>query len=165
MPARPHQLRVDSWTAHVLESLPADATEVEVQPDGAFAHFDVSELAKNGAGSGRKRKRPSEGGDVTGSAGVGRSGVAGSSSSSSSGSGSGSGGAVTAAAAAASLSDGGTSGSSQESTTTDVTVEADKAEVGGSAPAARTVAAVDVIEIDSGDDEDHPICLSSDEDE
>ena len=159
MPSRPHQLRVDSWTAHVLESLPADATEVEVQPDGAFAHFDASELAKNGAGSGRKRKRPSQGGDVTGSAGVCTSGVAGSSSSSSSSSGS----AVMAAAAAASLSDGGTSGSSQESTTTDVTVEADRADVGGSAPAAKTVAAVDVIEIDSGDDEDHPICLSSDE--
>lgn len=57
VPARPHQLRVDSWTANVLEASPADRVEVEVQPDGAFG--PVPERAVGGASTGssqRKRK-------------------------------------------------------------------------------------------------------------
>ena len=60
-PARPDQLRVDPWTSHVLESSPVTRLEVEVNPDGSFGPVPTPD-ATSGGSSSRKRKERSGGG-------------------------------------------------------------------------------------------------------
>ena len=154
-PARPHQLRVDSWLANVLEVSPPDRAEVEVQPDGSFGAVPERPLGGAG-GSSRDRKRKAaaaaleiddanepSGGSGGGGGGGGGSCSSGGGGSSSSGESSGSGGTHAGVAAAM-----------QELVQTTL-----------GAPAVPHVAveSIEVLEVEQGDDADHPIELSDDD--
>ena len=176
-PARPHQLRVDSWMAHVLEVSPADRTEVEVQPDGEFGAVPERppQSHSGGGAAGRKRKAAAmaaaaleidgeidDGGETAAAAATGAAGADGGGGSSSD-----AGGSSSAAGAGGSSSAAGAGGSSYTAqdgggTNSDAT--------GGSNPSAMpppppppAVPAVEVVEIDEGDDAEHPIELSDDD--
>ena len=70
-PARTHELRVDSWTARVIKSLEAEQTEVEVQPDGSFAAYVPQARGPNGLSStSRKRRREKGSGANEGAGGT-----------------------------------------------------------------------------------------------
>ena len=104
--ARPHQLRVDSWVAHVLEKASGAQLEVEVRPDGSFG--TPSSSGTSFSHTGRKRKQSGDAAPLE-------------------------------LSPAAPGSAGGSSASREPAPP--------KAEV---------------IDIESGDDENHPICIDSD---
>lgn len=150
-PARPHQLRVDSWLANVLAVEPPSRLEVEVQPDGQFGPVPERPPTSAGGGGGgsgsaakRKREAAAEAAleldDGDGAAGVG--GASGVSSGGASGGVSGSAGDSGASGGAASTAPPGPA-------------------VASPAAAAEPVE----IEVEAGDDAEHPIELSDSDEE
>lgn len=167
-PARPHQLRVDSWTSHVLETLLPELHEVEVQPEGSFA--PVEERAAVGAG--RKRKRSSTGAEAAAAASVEIGDALGSAIGSQESR------ASSVDSQATQVDDAKDEGGSSDARAADGSpagengnaatghaAGASAADSGAASAAQPAAASHVVIEIDSGDDEDHPICLSSDEED
>jgi uncharacterized membrane protein YgcG len=159
-PARPHQLRVDSWTTTVLEASPASRSEVSVQPDGTFGPVPERPAggSSTGGGSQRKRKASSLGGG----------------SSSGGGSGGGSGGSgpasasaafvLDAASAAALLQDGAGSAAAIDRVV-DELLGGDGGGTSSDGTAGGSLHEQPVLDlVEQGDDEEHPIELSDDDD-
>ena len=139
-PARPHQLRVDSWTANVLETTPTEQLEVEVQPDGSYG--PVPERPTPGSGSAASRKRKAA--PATAALELDETG----------------GGSATSGSRGAGTSGGGSSSSSGYGRSCIVGAPAAAMQQQQQPPAPPRV----VVEIDDGDDADHPIELSDDDD-
>ena len=65
--AKPSKLRVDSWVAWVLQTAPADASDVQVSPDGSISQAAQATprkrkraAAAEGESSGEPKSRPGE---------------------------------------------------------------------------------------------------------